>query len=108
MICEGLSQHRGVEQVAFDESRAGNNGLPMTFDEVVVDDYFMTVVHQFFCDDTTDITGTAGNKHTHALTSRLGYGTTVVLQIRVLRSEERRVGKESWCRSSRCSWARKE
>ena len=66
MICEGLSQYGGIKQVAFDESRAGNNCLPMTFNEVVVDDDFMTVGHQFFGDDATDITGAAGNKHTHA------------------------------------------
>jgi hypothetical protein len=38
----------------------------MSFDEIVVDHYFMTVVHQLFRDDAADVAGPSGNKHTHA------------------------------------------
>jgi hypothetical protein len=39
----------------------------MSFNQVVVNNYFMAVLHQFFGDDAADITGAAGNKHTHAI-----------------------------------------
>src|SRR5688500_3072267 len=44
----------------------------MSLDEIVVDHHFMTVVHQLFSDDTADVTGASGNKHTHAINLRKG------------------------------------
>jgi hypothetical protein len=57
---------RAVGKLAFKKSGARINCTPVSFSQIIEDDYFVALIQQYFSANTSDVTGAANNENSHA------------------------------------------